>query len=360
MADDRLRAAAAMARERKEELDSHEMMKAVMFHSRDPACDVHFDKSRPCPGDTYGVADSYVELDSLAKSGDGSDFAQGRIRFNFAVSGGTRADAVGTRDEIPTATEIIVEPFTIGLPVALYSAASTDATAAVAGITGSLGAESDPGGTVLAHGFSQVPFGERVTLQFEEFGRQARIGRDPHGDSARAHHVEFDAALGAKSDRLVLTPLSGERGLFTFVEPIRDVHTLTVRFRGVDRPLILPADAFKATPSVDTGDLLFAWSALSIGSATAMPALTAADRIYIRDFGSDAGDAFNSYVNRADGHLVADVTAGTSFRLNPNFTGLTLTPTAGSLVTVTVAKNRVRVNLRVRSIVGRLTNYISP
>ena len=158
----------------------------------------------------------------------------------------------------------------------------------------------------------------------------------------------------------MLTPLSGERGLFTFVEPIRDVHTLTVRFRGVDRPLILPADAFKATPSVDTGDLLFAWSALSIGSATAMPALTAADRIYIRDFGSDAGDAFNSYVNRADGHLVADVTAGTSFRLNPNFTGLTLTPTAGSLVTVTVAKNRVRVNLRVRSIVGRLTNYISP
>ncbi len=347
-------AMAELYRERKE-ADPHEMMKAIMFHSRDPACE-----SRPCPGDIYGIADSYVELDSLAKSGDGSDLAKGKIKFNFAVSGGTRVDAVGTRDKIPTAIEILVEPFTIGLPVALYDAASTDATAAVARITGSLGAETDPGGSVLAHGFSQVPFGERVTLQFEEFGRQSRIGRDPHGDSARGHHVEFDATPGSKSDRLELTPLSGERGLFIFVEPIMDVHTLTVQFRGVDRPLILPADTFKATPSVDTGDLLFTWSNLSLGSATAMPSLTAADRIYIRDFESDAGDAFNNYVNRADGHLVADVTAGTSFRLNPNFAGLTLTPTAGSLVTVTVAKNRIRINLRIRSVVDRLTNYISP
>jgi len=751
MADARLRAMAEMARERKEETDTHEMMKAMMFHSRKPECDAHFDKSRPCPADVYGVADSYIELDSLAKSGDGSDFARGKIKFNFAVSGGTRVDAVGTRDEIPTAIEILVEPFTIGLPVDLYDAASTAATAAaavaahvsrsvragttaafasvaydngasgvgatltdsstyvavrasttadlpastyaagssvavaaattaalaaatyangasgvgatltadangalpsqdtvalvatdrllvkdqaaglqngvyvvtdagsagtpwiltratdadssgeltttvfspaggatlsgdnfsvdagsltvgttaitwanhgasipagvgatltadangalaaqdgvslavgdrlvvkdqgtdlengvyvvtdlgsagtpwvmaragdanepgelnttlfqasegdtlaayrfqvtstvvtvgttsvtwefhvfpeqdgvtlalndillvkdqaaalqngvyylssvggvgspwvltrttdadtgteitagyrtvsegttliddtyyvaiaaitigttaiawVAGLpaTPSLGAETDPGGTVLTHGFSQVPFSERVTLQFEEFGRQSRIGRDPHGASARGHHVEFDATFGAKSDRLELTPLSGERGLFIFVEPILDVHTLTAQFRGVDRPLILPADTFKATPSVGAGDLLFTWSARSLGSATAMPALTAADRIYIRDFGSDAGDAFDNYVNRADGHQVADVTAGASFRLNPNFTGLTLTPTAGSLVTVTVAKNRIRINLRVRSIVGRLTNYISP
>jgi hypothetical protein len=222
-----------------------------------------------------------------------------------------------------------------------------------------LGAESDPGGTVLAHGFSQVPFNERVTLQFEEFGRQARLGRDPHARTARAHQVEFDATLGAKGDRLELTPLSGERGLFVFVDPIKDVHTLTVQFRGVDRPLVLPDDTFKATPSVDTGDLLFTWSALTIGTATAMPSLTAADHIYIRDFSSDAGDAFDNYVNRPDGHLVADITAGTSFRLNPNFTGLTLVPTAG-LVTVTVAKNRIRINLRTRSVVDRLTNYISP
>lgn len=313
--------------------------------------------NRPCYSDVYGVSDAYVELDSWAKTESDSSFAEGRIKFNFDVGGASRDESVGVPKEIPTAIEMLAEPFTIGLPDDLYDDAAADAASAIASLSGAAVTGSDPGGTVLAHGFSQVPFGERVTLQFAEFGRQARLGRDPHAPTARAHHMEFNASLGAKSDRLSLVPLSGERGYFVFTEPIIDVHGLTVLMRGVDRPLKLPADMFWAVPTLDTGDLLFTWSR---GDGDAMPPLSAGDRIYIRDFTSDATGSFDSYINRADGHLVdaTDLTTST-FRINPGFSGLTITPSAAT-VRVSVAKNRIRINLRLRSVLPRLTNYISP
>jgi hypothetical protein len=475
-----------------ETTDTHELLKAAMFHTTERRCSTHFDKSRPCPTAIYGISDAYPELDSWAKATDRSDFERGRIVFNFAVAGGTRDDAIGVRTEVPTAIEMLVEPFTVGLPDDLYTEGAADAAVAAAaavhvsqsvraGTTGALAAStydngtsgvgatltadvvgvladqdgitlivgddllvknqastlengvysvtsigsvgtswiltrstsadttieiltgyrtisegttladdtyhvaiaaitigtdaitwvaglpsaatvggSDPdsgAGAELSHGFSQLPFGGRATLQFEEFGRQARLGRDPHAASERGHQVEFDTAID--TDRLVLTPLSGERGYFVFTDPIQDVHNLTAVFRGVDRPLVLPADVIHTTVAVSSGNLLFTWTSSVGSSASAMPPLSAADRIFVRDFASDAGNQFDNYVNRPDGHLVGTVPSGSTFTLNPSFSGLTLT-VSSSVVRVSIAKNRVRINLRIRSVLGRLTNYISP
>lgn len=338
--------------------DVHEAMKAHMFASRDPSCDAHFNKSVPCPSDVYGIQDSYLELDSYAKT-TSSDMAKGRLSFNFNVGGPTTDDAIGTRTEVPTVIEMLLEPFTVGLPDDLWDETKSDADAAAASVSATA-TGTDPTGSALLHPMGQLPYGERITVQFQEFGRQARVGRDPHTRSVREHHIECEASLGGMSDRLEARPLSGERGYYVFVDPVKDVHNLTVVLRGVDRPLALPADTFKASPAVDTGDLLFTWSSASEGtSATAMPPLSEDDRIFVRGFASGNG-RFDSYVNRPDGHLVSsgDLTSST-FRLKPGFSGLALSISSAT-VTISVAKNRIRLNLRVRSVVDRLTNYISP
>ncbi len=339
--------------------DIHESLKSMMFGSAESACDVHFDKGVPCPADVYGVQDAYLELDSYSKN-PASDMAKGVLAFNFNVAGPTTDDAIGTRTEVPTVIELLLEAFTVGLPDDLWdkSKAEADVVADLIGATAATG--SDPTGTALTHPFGQLPYGERATVQFQEFGRQARVGRDPHAKTSRDHHVECDAAMGTLSDRLKLTPLAGERGYYVFVDPIRDIHGLTVVLRGVDRPLSIPTDTFDAVPTVDTGDLLFTWSSNFGTSASAMPPLSEDDRIYVRGFATDAGARFDAYINRSDGHLVGASPTASAFRLKPGFSGVPAITVSSSTVTVSVAKNRVRMSLRVRSVVGRLTNYISP
>jgi hypothetical protein len=377
-------------------LDPHELLKKQMFGAAGPSDD-HFEKSRPSPYETYGCSDQYVVLDSFARVRDMSP-ARGTYEFNFMVQGEGRPQSIGATDKIDTVVEAQVAPFVVPLlplnPRLLNSPVTNYALP-------QLIANGAPGTSTLGSGFTQLPFGGRVTMQLVEVGRQAVQGRGVR------HHFEFDvlpyiAAQGTYDEitpyrpdipagehftGLRLVPLA-EFSSFVFTDPIKDVHGLTVTFRNPDQTIVFPEDCYDNARAIRVVDGLNTVLVIELPGSN----LAAGDRIYITGFdnygvanAAVAGGpgtrvqspVLNSWMNQPDGLVVGDagLVAGVSFRLNadvgvadapdpsaPSVTGPTPPAGApGSLVAsgfrVCIAKNRVRIPLRLRRVVPRLTNY---
>jgi hypothetical protein len=371
----------------------HEILKQEIFASTSASCDDHFEKNRPCPSTVYGVSDQYMVLDSFEKV-ETSRTHMGEFQFNFMVQGVTRNQAIGVKDRLDTIIGVQVSDFCIPLlppddfdPVRLVALKSGLSTLGLV-------ANAPPdAGSVITTPHSQIPFCGRVTMFFKEIGLQSYSDADN-----RRHHFEFDAALAGPGqdgppaglgDRIHLTPLHAS-GYFLFTDPIQDVHGLTACFYNPGNTLRFPPDClYGVEVRTDPNQLLqFVYS-----DANNLLNLEAGDRIYIRDFEAvdPAGNHYqtlNSYVSRPEGHQVGlggynlygppplaappptfPQTGTTAvFRLNPDISAAGLSPpvpanTALSMrkqVTVCIAKNRLRVPLRLRRVVDRLTNYVSP
>jgi hypothetical protein len=356
-------------------IDVHEVLKHEAFAAEAASCDDHFEKSRPCPSAVYGVSDQYAVLDSFEKV-ESSRIDRGELEFNFAVQGVTRDQAIGVKDCLDTIIGVQVCSFCI--PLLPFDAFDPAAILVQAPGLAELGLAANgalpSGGDSVTNPQSQTPFCGRVTLFLKEIGLQSFSDANN-----RRHHFEFEAeaaGAGDEGDRILLKPLD-DCEYFLFTEPIQSIHGLTLCFYNPGSPLRFPPDClYSVAARSDAAQLLeFAFT-----DPTNLINLAVGDRIFIRGFASGAYPLLDAYVTRPEGHLVgaggfsvvppASAGEGTSvaFRLNPDVSTAGLSPPvpantpipSARAIAVCIAKNRIRVPLRFRRVVDRLTNYIAP
>lgn len=353
-------------------IDPHEMLKRSMFDSREASCDSHFEKNRPCPSAVYGVRDDYLVLDSWEKV-EGSRTDLGELQFNLAVQGVTRDQMIGVVHKLDTIIGIEVKDFCIPLlPFDNFDPASLTTLDPSLASLGLAANGALPAGDATTSPQAQTPFCGRVAMFFKEIGLQSISS-----PNNRRFHIEFESAVDAAGDRVLLRPLE-EEGFYLFTDPIQDIHGLTVQLTSPDNVIRLPPDSlYNVAASADAGQLL----TFAHVDQTNLNNLAVGDRIFILGFAASSAvpgiEVLNRYVNRAEGHIVGaggfalvpptSPTSGTSvtFRLNPDvdvstwFAAGAPIPSSSQIV-VRIAKNRIRIPLRTRGVVARLTNYIAP
>lgn len=372
-------------------IDVHELLKREAFAAPQPACDDHFEKNRPCPSGVYGISDQYIILDTFLKLRE-SAIDRGEFRWNFMIQGVTGDEVVGVKDKIDTVIEIQIGGFSLPIsPEVPYVLAAPPPVTpsgtnqlvlvhnnnnAVPPLNPLLLAAQYPT-TIPAqtpwvnNPYSQIPYGNRMTIQIREAGLQSYSDR--HG--AR-HHYEFNvtylSVAGGNPNLLTAVPMGGSQwDTFIFTDPLKDVHGLTLVFRNPDIPIrFLP-------------DCLYDVSVVSDGAAAPGPflrfdypnhGLLVGDRVVIEGFKSGVS-VLDSYINRPEGHVVsgdpslaplppsAPIPTPNSFWLDPAVSIIDLTapaPVLPQIVMVCIAKRRMRIPIRLRRVVARLTNYIAP
>jgi hypothetical protein len=370
-------------------LDTHELLKREAFASDVPGCDSHFEKNRPCPDAPHGVSDQYIILDSYQKLPE-SDIGRGVFRWNFMVQGITGDNTLGVRDVVDTVIEIEIGSFPMPVlpevPYVLHETATTLTTQFLVLVhNNSNGASGPPQllgtqypenvapvpGTAFSpwvnNPYTQVPFGGRFTVQVGEAGLQS------YSDNNGARHsFEFEltspASLGSNPTMLLAAPTSGT---YVYTDPLKDVHGITLTFRNPDVPLsFLPDCYYDAVLELD--------GAASPGPYVRIRApghgLSAGDRVYITGLKTGAS-VLDAYVNRVAGHVAAGnptlgpLAPGTPiiladpdvFYTDPAISVLQLTapvPVLPQSIVLYVAKRRLRIPMRLRRVVPRLTNYI--
>jgi len=371
------------------ELDIHELLKREAFASQSAACDNHFEKNRPCPDGVYGVSDQYIVLDSFTKLRS-SPIEQGEFRWNFMVQGVTGDEVIGVRDRIDTVIEVQISAFTMPiLPEVAYMLAAPPAGTptgtnqlvlvhnnnnAVAPLSPLLlpaqYPPSAPGTTPWAHNpYSQLPYGGHMTIQLREAGLQSYSDRN----GARHHYefkVEYPTAAGGNPNMISASPVSGLLwDTFVFTDPLKDIHGLSLVFRNPDSPVRFQPDCLYDVAVVSDGAPL---PGPFLRFDAANHGLLVGDRVVVEGFRSGA-PALDAYINRTDGHVVSgdpslppllpSAPIVGPFWLDPAVGIVDITAPAPALpqsVTVCIAKRRMRIPVRIRRVVGRLTNYVVP
>ena len=355
-------------------LEVHEILKHECFASSSSSCDDHFEKNRACPSAVYGVSDQYLILDSYEKLQE-SRVDQGEYKFNFMVQGVTRDQNIGVKDKLNTIIGIQVCDFCIPLlPFDDFDPASlTTLTPGLSVLSLAANGALPTDGDATTNSQSQTPFCSRVTLFLREIGLQSYSDADN-----RRHHFEFDATVARAApqtgprDRILLTPLD-DCEYYLFTDPIQDVHGLTICFFNPGNVIRFPPDCLYDTAArSDAAQLL----EFTYNDPTNLINLEVDDRIFIRGFVT-GNSILDSYVTRPEGQLVGaggftvipptGPGTGTTviFRLNPDVSVAAFFPANTPIVSakqinVCIAKNRIRIPLRFRRVIGRLTNYIAP
>lgn len=374
-------------------IDVHELLKQQVFNAPD-ACGGQ--------GAKIGVSDQYVTLDSFVKL-ETSSIERGEFKWDFVVQGSTTDDAIGVNNTIDNVIQIQIGAFNMPmLPEVPYvlrpapaAATGTDQivlihnnTNAVAPFSPTLVPNAAPFGQYppqilgppnttmvnwMNNPYSQTPFFDRLTIQLKEASSQSISAR--HG--AR-HHFEFIMTApgdsGANPNMILARPLSQNNwDTYTFTEPIRDFHGLTLVFRNPDNPIRFLPDCLY---DVSIGSDLSAAPGPFLMVTAPGHNLNMGDRIFIEGF-SSRNFQLDNYVNRPEGHVAAGNPAlpplapGTPIVLaNPNvfyfdpaisIIDLTIqTPVLPSTATINIAKRRLLIPVRFRKIVSGATNYITP
>lgn len=403
---------------RRERIDVKELLKRDAYGDA-PGCDTHAEKSRPCPTAVYGASDQYVMLDSFVKLRE-SRTAQGEYRWNFMVQGVTGDEVVGVRDRIDTVVEMQMGsfampmlpdvPYVVGEGGISEEAPFTDgATPPFLGIyshpppPSSVAFNLVPNNTNHALGppslihtnapygqyphsallpartsthpwthnpYSQTPFFGALTVQVREAGLQSFSDRD----GAR-HHFEYRISPGAdvpgaNPNMALAKPMCGDLwDTYTFTDPLRDIHGITLVFRNPDVPIRFDPDILYNVAASYNGDSCLRFYAPG-------HALNAGDRVFIRGF-TTAMSTLNAYINRVEGHVVGgEPTNGSGTSVTPLAPGVAITgdyiyldPTVvvtpppahdtRHTIDIYVAKRRLRIPVRFRRVIDRLTNYKS-
>lgn len=332
-------------------VEIHEILKQEMFRSDIKNDASHFERSRPGPT-MYGVADRYVTLDSALKSHGSSNPANGYFSWAFMVQGVNRFQdqAIGISDRLESVTEIEISPFYIPTPQDnQYLTNPTGTNTALPVLTPN-------GGQPPAGVLSQIPYEGKVTIEIRELGRQFISD-----DQNVRHHFEFTSTQQANGTTL-LTPDDGFNK-FIFTDPISSIHGMSLSFRNPYNNISFLPDVF-FTPAVSmivgAGQLLtFQFNNHQLATN---------NLIFVRNV-STGNTTFDNYFNNVT--LASGVVVGlggltaNQFRLNSDVDTTPLGLAVGSTISagsfyVIVAYRRIRIPLRIRCMVSRLTNYVTP
>ena len=328
-------------------IDTHEILKSEMFRTDIAGEMNHFEKSRAGPV-MYGEAPRYINLDSALKNGS-SNPANGLFSFNFMIQGVSdyTNQVIGVSDKLETVTEIQFGSFYI--PTPLDNSYVTNATGTNLGLP----TLTPNGGAPPAGTLSQIPYGGRVVVEIRELGRQFISD-----DLNVRHHIEFTSTVQSNGTTL-LTPIDNF-DTYVFTDPVSSIHGMSLIFRNPFIAISFQQDVF-TTPTlsaiVGAGQLLtFVYNGHGLAQN---------NMIFVRNFAT--GNAvIDNYINTTKGLIVGTggLTAN-QFRLNPDVDvsplglGVGDTISAGGF-SIIIAARRIRIPLRVRTIVSRLTNYQTP
>jgi hypothetical protein len=218
--------------------------------------------------------------------------------------------------------------------------------------------------------YTQLPFHNRISVQIKEAGLQSYSDRN----GAR-HHFDFIASyrpqLNTNPNIISVRPLSGYLwDTFVFTEPLQNIQTMTLVFRNPDNPIqFLPDCLYYAKAVSDNAGAPGPFIRFEYSSH----GLSMGDRIFITGFKSGQIN-LDSYINRSDGHVASG--DPTQLPLQPGvliptldyfwtdpaigIVDLSPQPLLPQIVDICIAKRRIRIPVRVRRIVDKTTNYITP
>ena len=353
-----------------------------------------------------GICDHYMILDSYQKLED-SHLELGEYKFNFSPRGGTRDQAIGIRDDITRIIEITVSKFTIPL-TKLESFNSVTIVAANPSLSVlELAANpSEPSANISSVSSRHQQYAyQRITMLMRDISAQSFIDNEN-----TQHHFEFDiTAIGhttgaGHGNKLLMTPIDDN---YVLTDPINHVHGMSINFFNPDYPLKMPPDViygvtlYSATPNTaasPTDNII----QFRFSEPTAQLELLYGDRIYFKGFESNytlsstnakitQNHVLNRYINRQEGHIIGEdivsvtssivslvVTASNNIYniyLNPNIKTINLDnlTSSGSVgtayangeeiksktrVNMYIAKNRIRIPVRFRTLSKKYTNGI--
>jgi hypothetical protein len=361
-------------------------------------CDNHFEKNKPCPYEMFGVSDQYLVLDSFHKLRE-SRIDIGEFKWNVMVQGVTGDEVIGVRDEVENVIELQVGSFCLPIfdeveyklqnpPSTIPSGTNTlvlihnnsNITGAPTLIpnVGNYGQYpkeilTPPDTFVIPwinNPYTQIPYHNRLTIQVKEAGLQSYSD----GNGAR-HHFEFVVSykpqINTNPNIMSANPISGDLwDTYIFTEPIKDLHGITLVFRNPDYPVKFKPDCLYNVKAVSDGAIL---PGPFIRFDYQSHGLSMGDRIFISGFKSGSIN-LDSYINRNDGHVASGdpsqlpiqpgvlIPTANSFWLDPavSIVDLQPIPILPQTVTVCIAKRRIRIPVRIRKVVDKLTNYITP
>jgi hypothetical protein len=378
----------------------HEILKAEALSGPAENCSQPVEKNRPGPDDIHGVSDQYITLDSFQKL-ETSNIANGEFQWNFMVQGSTGDAVLGVRDIVDTVTQIqlgtfsmpILDevPYVLAAPPAVIpsgmnrlilirnNASPGGAAPTLIPTTQYPGWSLVAGATIaspwLNNPYTQLPHYGHFTIQLREAGNQAYSDR-----FGAHHHFDFVASSrppGHNPNMLQAKPLCGDMwDTYNFTDPLKDVHGLTLVFRNPDIPLRFLPDTLYSV-SFDAAGVA---PGPYIVATIANHGLAMGDRIFIEGFGS-GNTTLDRYINRLEGHVVAGNPAALAlapglplaaapapgpntdtFWLDPavSIADLNPAPILPLIAVVRIAKRRLRIPIRLRRVIPRLTQYISP
>jgi len=354
-----------------------------------------------------GISDHYMILDSYQKLED-SHPERGEYKFNFNPRGGTRDQTIGIRDDITRMIEMTISKFTIPLTkLESFNSSTIVAAYPPLSVLGLAANPSEPSADISNVSSRHQQYAhQRITMFMREISGQSFIDNE----GAR-HHFEFDiSAIGhingssGSGDKLSLTPIDDN---YVLTDPINHVHGMSINFYNPDYPLRMPPDViygvtlYSATPNAGTSptDNIIQFRFLE---STAQLELLYGDRIYFNGFESyytlsstnekiTQNNVLNRYINRQEGHIIGEdivsvtssivslvVTASSNvynIYLNPNIKTVNLdnftsSGTVGTVyangeeirsktrVNMYIAKNRLRIPIRFRTLTKKYTNGI--
>ena len=343
-----------------------------------------------------GIVDHYLILDSYNKIED-SHVDRGEYKFNFNPHGLTGDQAIGIRDDITRIIEIAVCSFTIPLiKNDLFRAADADPTFSILGLTDNFAGYVAPDISYIEDRTQQYAY-ERITMYMQDISAQSFLDNE----NSR-HHFEFDvSAVGhatgsGHGNKLLMTPIDNT---YVLSDPVNHVHGMAISFFNPDYPLKMPPDViygialYSVTQSGGTSsaDNVIQFRFLE---PTGQLNLLVGDRVFFKGFESyyiEAGSTtktthnhtLNKYINRQEGHRLGDdpvlgtaaiITVSNNLYklyLDPKISTANLKGVDGvtapanneefkskTRVNMYIAKNRIRIPIRFRTLSKRYTNGI--
>ena len=344
-----------------------------------------------------GISDHYMILDSYQKLED-SHPERGEYKFHFNPRGATKDQAIGIRDDITRIIEMTVSKFTIPLTkndIFRATDIANDASFSTLDLVNNYSTYAAPNSSHVEDRTQQYAY-QRITMYMRDISAQSYIDNE---DSR--HHFEFEpTAIGhvtgsGHGNKLLLTPIDDN---YVFTDPINHVHGTVVNFFNPDYPLKMPPDVIYGVTLHSVEEITNTYNVIQFRftEPTGQLELLVGDRVFFKGFESyynsvvgltttkvTQNHVLNRYINRPEGHRLGDNpvlgTTGSitvvnnlyTLYLDPAIKTTGLTGTDGSTepangeeiqsktrVSMYIAKNRIRIPIRFRTLTKKYTNGI--
>lgn len=341
---------------------------------------------------TWGISDQYVILDSWEKIED-SDISSGQLKFSFGLKQPTAKSILGVNADLSNVIEAQIGTFYLpSIPILPYILNDN------ADELGNPLPVPDPNRprmsmnvavpeqvTLIGSSQSMACFSGRLGIEMQELNTQSIIGLN-----GTRYHFEMEAELAPLLNNVIVSPISTCWSKFIFTEPITSIPKLTINIKNPDEGIFLPPDVlYNVTPFIaanSTGQPV-----ISFRITKQNHNILVNDRIFIRfvDFTNGESDPLFKKVdketNKIEGFLVgmdgttvidknyimSSTIEETTIRTNPEINIWDIVQTnptkyyigkvlsSATRVNICIAKNRIRIPIRFRKVVTKLTNYKS-